>query len=87
RGPPGGAPAVAGGVGIRSTKASKMHNPVDAEELARIQAKKESYRRDLEAQMAEHTKLQDQRKQGMPGSKEAEVFYLQQAMEERNERN
>ncbi|CAM9579501.1 unnamed protein product [Ectocarpus sp. 4 AP-2014] len=87
RGPPGGAPAVGGGVGVCSTKASKMHNPVDPEELTRIQAKKESYRRDLEAQMAEHTKLQDQRKQGMPGSKEAEVFHLQQAMEERNERN
>ncbi|CBJ26598.1 expressed unknown protein [Ectocarpus siliculosus] len=87
RGPPGGAPAAGGGVGVRSTKASTMHNPVDPEELARIQAKKESYRRDLEAQMAEHTKLQDQRKQGVPGSKEAEVFHLQKAMEERSERN
>ncbi|CAB1112942.1 unnamed protein product [Ectocarpus sp. CCAP 1310/34] len=87
RDPPSGAPAVGGGVGVRSTKASKMHNPVDPVELAKIQAKKESYRRDLEAQMAERTKLQNQRKQGMHRSKEAEVFYLQQAMEERNERN
>ncbi|CAM9375784.1 unnamed protein product [Ectocarpus fasciculatus] len=87
RGPPSGAPAVGGGGGVRSTKASTMHNPVDPDELARIQAKKESYRRDLEAQMAEHTKLQDQRQQGVPGSKEAEVFHLQQAMEERNERD
>lgn len=38
-------------------------------------------------QMAEHKKLIDQRKRGAPGSKEAEVFHLQEAMEERNERN
>ncbi len=38
-------------------------------------------------QMAEHKKLVDQRKRGAPGSKEAEVFHLQEAMEERNERN
>eukprot|EP00752_Nemacystus_decipiens_P012874 g11397.t2 len=83
-----GAGAGAGvGVGVVSTKASNMHNPVDSEELAKIQAKKDSYRRDLEAQMAEHKKLVDQRKRGAPGSKEAEVFHLQEAMEERNERN
>lgn len=57
RGPPGGAPAVGGGVGVRSTKASTMHNPVDPEELARIQAKKESYRRDLEAQVKKRVSL------------------------------
>lgn len=38
-------------------------------------------------QMAEHKKLVDQRKKGVPGSKEAEVFHLQEAMEERNEKN
>lgn len=38
-------------------------------------------------QMVEHKKLVDQRKRGAPGSKEAEVFHLQEAMEERNERN
>lgn len=37
--------------------------------------------------MAEHKRLVDQRKRGAPGSKEAEVFHLQEAMEERNERN
>lgn len=37
--------------------------------------------------MAEHKKLLDQQKKGAPGSKEEEVFHLQQAMEERNERN
>ncbi|CAM9966762.1 unnamed protein product, partial [Hapterophycus canaliculatus] len=75
------------GVEVVSTKASTMHNPIDPEELARIQAKKDSYRRDLEAQMAEHKRLLDIRKKGAPGSKEAEVFHLQEAMEERNERN
>lgn len=48
-GPPGGAPTV--GNELVSTKASTMHNPVDLGELARIQAKKDSYRRDLEAQV------------------------------------
>ncbi|CAN0229795.1 unnamed protein product, partial [Scytosiphon promiscuus] len=48
---------------------------------------KESYRRDLEAQMAAHKRILDQRKKGAPGTKEAEVFHLQEAMEERNERN
>lgn len=38
-------------------------------------------------QMSEHKKLVDQRKKGVPGSKEAEVFHLQKAMEERNEKN
>lgn len=41
----------------------------------------------LNMQMAEHKRLVDQRKRGAPGSKEAEVFHLQEAMEERNERN
>lgn len=41
----------------------------------------------MNMQMAEHKKLLDQRKRGAPGSKEAEVFHLQEAMEERNERN
>lgn len=48
---PGGAsqrtvPATGG-----STRASFMHNPVDPEELARAKAKKDAYRRDLEAQV------------------------------------
>lgn len=34
-----------------STRASTMHNPVDHEELERIKAKKDAYRRDLEAQV------------------------------------
>lgn len=53
--PPGGAPAVGVGVGagVVCTKASTMHNPVDPEELARIQAKKNAYRRDLETQVIE----------------------------------
>lgn len=37
--------------------------------------------------MAEHKKILDQRKKGAPGSKQAEVFHLQEAMEQRNERN
>lgn len=57
RGHSGGAQAGGGGVGVRSTKASTMHNPVDPEELARIQAKKESYRRDLEAQVKKRVNL------------------------------
>ena len=48
--PPCGSPVVGGG-GVVSTKASTMHNPVDPEELARIKAKKDSYRRDLEIQV------------------------------------
>lgn len=53
--PTGGSPAVGVGVGaaVVSTKASTMHNPVDPEELARIQAKKDAYRRDLETQVIE----------------------------------
>ena len=53
--PPGGGPVagVGAGAGMVSTKASNMHNPVDPEELAKIQAKKDSYRRDLEAQVTE----------------------------------
>lgn len=34
-----------------STRASNMHNPKNSEELASIRAKKESYRKDLEAQV------------------------------------
>ena len=34
-----------------STRASTMHNPVDHEELEKIKAKKDAYRRDLEAQV------------------------------------
>ncbi len=51
--PPGGGSVVGGGGvgGVVSTKASTMHNPVDPEELARIKAKKDSYRRDLETQV------------------------------------
>lgn len=53
--PPGGAPGVGVGVGIGarvvSTKASTMHNPVEPEELARLQAKKDAYRKDLETQV------------------------------------
>lgn len=51
--PPGEVPVAGVGVGVVSTKASTMHNPVDPEELARIQAKKDSYRRDLETQVTE----------------------------------
>lgn len=56
---PGGSPVAVdgagGGVGVAvvSTKASTMHNPVDPGEMAKIQAKKDSYRRDLEAQVSE----------------------------------
>lgn len=50
---PVAAVGVGVGVGVVSTKASTMHNPVDPEELAKIQAKKDSYRRDLEAQVTE----------------------------------
>lgn len=35
-----------------STRASMMHNPVDSEELERIKAKKDAYRKDLEAQVS-----------------------------------
>lgn len=38
-------------------------------------------------QMTEHKKQAERRKRGEPGSKEAEVFLLQEAMEERNQRN
>lgn len=38
-------------------------------------------------QMAERKKQAERRKRGEPGSKEAEVFLLQEAMEERNQRN
>lgn len=38
-------------------------------------------------QMAEHKKQAERRQRGEPGSKEAEVFLLQEAMEERNQRN
>lgn len=49
--------ATAANTGV-SRRASSMHNPVDHEELARIQAKKDAYRRDLEAQVRnEKTRL------------------------------
>lgn len=35
-----------------STRTSTMHNPIDSEELMRIKAKKDAYRRDLEAQVS-----------------------------------
>lgn len=38
-------------VGISRT--DTMHNPADAEELAAVKAKKDAYRRDLEAQVKE----------------------------------
>ena len=57
-GAPGGAvvlhhtvPAAAAANAGVSTRASTMHNPVDHEELARIRAKKDAYRRDLGAQV------------------------------------
>lgn len=37
--------------------------------------------------MAEHKKKAQSQKRGEPGSKEAEVILLQEAMEERNTRN
>lgn len=36
---------------VGANRASMMHNPVDAEEFARVKAKKDAYRRDLEAQV------------------------------------
>lgn len=37
---------------VRVPRASTMHNPVDVGELAKIKAKKDAYRRDLEAQVS-----------------------------------
>lgn len=49
------------------TKASTMHNPVDPEELARIQAKKDAYRRDLETQVIEAASARSEKRRGWSG--------------------
>lgn len=75
---PGGAPAVEVGVGVVSTKASTMHNPVDPEELARIQAKKDAYRRDLETQVTEGASVKPKKRSGWSGVvKEKKTFPLE----------